>query len=202
MRLYSRAAGALAVAALATAPVIGAVEYHVDRASDNLVRFISDAPIEDFEGVTDRIDGYSLLPEGAFKQDTDYKASELYFEVDLASLDTGIGLRNRHMRENYLHTDKFPYATYSGRVMSVTRGQGDIYRVVSEGQMNIHGVSRALKVEGTFTEHGDRLVVECAFEVNLEDYDIEVPSLMFLKINEIIELDLRFSLIKVEKGDK
>ena len=33
-------------------------EYHVDKERENQVKFISDAPLEDFEGVTDKIDGY------------------------------------------------------------------------------------------------------------------------------------------------
>ncbi|MBK9304990.1 MAG: YceI family protein [bacterium] len=35
-------------------------------------------------------------------------------DVDLAALDTGIGLRNRHMRENHLETDRFPQAVFRG----------------------------------------------------------------------------------------
>ncbi len=35
-----------------------AAEFQVDKSSKNLVKFISDAPLEDFEGKTDKIDGY------------------------------------------------------------------------------------------------------------------------------------------------
>ena len=37
---------------------IFAKEYHVKKSDKNIVKFISNAPIEDFEGVTDNIDGY------------------------------------------------------------------------------------------------------------------------------------------------
>ena len=36
--------------------------------------------------------------------------SVVKFTVPLASLETGIGLRDRHMREKYLQVDKYPDA--------------------------------------------------------------------------------------------
>ncbi len=73
-----------------------AAEYQVDKSQKNLVKFISDAPMEDFEGVTDKIDGYLF-----FEGDNLLQGSEMYFEVDLNSLDTGIGLRLQKAR--HLH---------------------------------------------------------------------------------------------------
>ena len=87
----------------------------MNRDHDNLVRFISQAPIEDFDGVTDRIDGYVLLDGLRFESSAGGPETEFYLEVELASLDTGIGLRNRHMRENYLEVEEYPYATFSCR---------------------------------------------------------------------------------------
>ena len=53
------------------------VEHQVDKSKKNVVKFISDAPVEDFEGITSSIDGYMLGEKG------DFKGTELYFEVDL-----------------------------------------------------------------------------------------------------------------------
>jgi len=36
-------------------------EYHVNKSKDNLVKFISNAPLENFEGVTNHIHGYMYL---------------------------------------------------------------------------------------------------------------------------------------------
>lgn len=86
-------------------------ELQVDHTKKNLVRFISDAPIENFEGITNNIDGYIY-----FEQEDFTNNSELYFEVDLRTIDTGIGLRNRHMRDNYLETDQYPFTFFSGKI--------------------------------------------------------------------------------------
>ena len=79
-------------------------EYNVDKSAKNIVKFISDAPMEDFEGITDKIDGYLINDDIS-----NLKNSEFYFEVDLNSVKTGIALRDRHMREDYLNTAK-PFA--------------------------------------------------------------------------------------------
>ena len=167
-------------------------EYHVDRSAKNVVKFISDAPVEDFEGVTNKIDGY-LVHQG----DDLTAGSDLYFEVDLRTLDTGIGLRNRHMREDYLHTDKFPHAKFSGRIVEATPSGGKT-DVKVRGTMDIHGVKRPMEVKGSISGGGERLRVRATFDVKLTDHKIEVPQFMFLKIDENMELVVDFTLNNVK----
>jgi polyisoprenoid-binding protein YceI len=168
------------------------VEYHVDTRANNVVKFISSAPIEDFEGVTKRIDGY-VLHQGTELTDN----SDVYFEVDLRTLDTGIGLRNRHMREDYLHTDKFPFARYKGSIVRVQRSGRD-NTVVVRGTMDIHGVTRQMDINATLTPTNNGYRVKSSFQVNLPDHDIPIPRFMFLKISEVMRLELDFHLKKVK----
>ena len=167
-------------------------EYNVDKTKTNVVKFTSNAPIEDFTGVTEKIDGY-LLGE----QNDPAKGSELYFQVELGSLDTGIGLRNRHMRENYLHTDKFPLAEYTGKIVSAKKN-GKVWDVVVEGKMKIHGKEISQTINGTLTSTGNGFNIKTNFIVKLSSHDIEIPSLMIKKINEDMKLDLNFNLVKVD----
>lgn len=167
-------------------------EYQVDKDKKNLVKFISDAPIEDVEGITDKIDGYFIWEV----EDVTSK-SEIYFEVDLNSLDTGIGLRNRHMRENYLHTDKFPFTHYKGKITGSKRKDDTTYTVVTDGMISIHGIEKPLSVQGTITKTGENgFRIMTTFQVKLSDFNIEIPSIMFYKINETIELVLDFFVRK------
>lgn len=185
-------AAAAACLALCAAVPARAIEYNVDTAAANRVRFVSEAPIETFEGVTRRIDGYvawkgdSLTPGGS------YEGSQVYLEVELDALDTGIGLRNRHMRENYLETDRYPYASYQGRIVAVDSAEGGALSVKSMGKLAIHGVKRDLEIACVVTPAGGGYRIQGAFEVRLPDFGIAIPSLMFLKINETVDLDLDF----------
>jgi polyisoprenoid-binding protein YceI len=180
---------------LACGTVASAAEFHVDKDKKNQVKFISDAPVEKIVGVTDQLDGYLF-----WSGDDTLDSSELYFEVDLNSIDTGIGLRNRHMRDNYLETDKHPYAKYTARAVDIKKAADrDGFEVRTRGKFDLHGIEREIEVAGTVSPVSDGFLIECVFEVKLTDYDITIPQLMFLKIDEIIALELRFHVVEVKQ---
>jgi polyisoprenoid-binding protein YceI len=176
-------------------------ECDVDKTRKNLVKFISDASFEEFEGTTDKIDGYVILPGDSLTSGGNYDSSEAYFEVDLGSLDTGIGLRNRHMREEYLETDKYPYAHFKGKIIQAAKEEGSDSKVTLAGNFFIHGVERPVTISGSVIPINDSYHVLCNFAVKLSDYNIKIPTLMFLKISEVIELQLDF-YVKTVRGNK
>ena len=168
-------------------------EYHVDHDADNEVRFISRAPIDEFDGVTDRIDGYVLL-EGPRLQEGAPQEAQLYLEVDLGSLDTGIGLRNRQMRDHYLEVEKFPYAFLEATIERVEADDDGVFRVTAQGVLNIHGVEREVDIPCDVSDRGEGYRVRCTFNVLLSDFDIEIPKIMFLKLADEIRLELDFAV--------
>jgi len=176
-----------------TAISVGA-EYHIDREMDNSVLFISDAPFEDFEGKTSHIDGFAFWPGEEFGSDIDLAETKIHFEVELATLKTGIGMRDKDMREDYLETDEYPYAVYDGRLTSVEKTGESSYSVNTEGEFKVHGVSRQRNLSAEVTFQDNHIHVISSFEVNLEDHDIDIPSLLFLRINEVIEVELDYYL--------
>lgn len=185
----------IVVAALFLTIATGAAEYQVDRSAKNSVVFISDAPLEDFEGVTDRIDGYVKWDGEAFPPDqTKLPASELYFEVELGSLDTGIGLRNRHMREDYLETEKYPYAQFTAHLTEAKRISDTLYSTTAVGKFKIHGEEREMSIPTTIISKSGAVRVLCDFDIKLTDFKIKIPKLMFMKLNELIKLKLDFYL--------
>lgn len=167
--------------------LIYATEYQVDKKAKNSVKFISDAPIENFEGITKNIDGYIYLDK---TQSLD--SSQLYFEVELNTLDTGIGLRNRHMREEYLETDKFPYTYFTGKFATMKLRDDGNYDVEVNGKMFIHGITKQVLISGVMIKTEDGFNISSSFEVKLTDYNIDIPKIMFLKIDETMKLEVDF----------
>ncbi len=80
-----------------------------DEKHRDSVSFTSDAPIELIVGKTNKITGKISVDETLDLS----KPFTATFDVDLASIDTGIELRNEHMRDNFLETKKFPKATFT-----------------------------------------------------------------------------------------
>lgn len=167
-------------------------EYQVDKSKKNVVKFISDAPIEDFEGITKSIDGY------LFNEEDELEGSDIYFEVDLNTVDTDNGLRNRHMREDYLHTDKYPLTTYSGKITESKKVDDKHYKVKAEGTFKVHGVEKTKSIEADIYKYGKTLHIKTKFVVPLSDHNIEIPSIMLVKIDENMDLRLDFYTTEVE----
>ena len=79
-----------------------------DDDSRNLAMFESNAPLEKVVGRTHDLHATLTVDPADLS-----KGIEGSFTVNLHSLDTGLQLRNQHMRENHLETDKYPDAVFN-----------------------------------------------------------------------------------------
>lgn len=139
------------------------------------VNFLSKASLNEFNGESDKLNGLIDLDQNL-----------LDFYVDLNTLDTGIGLRNKHMRDNYLETKEYPFAEFTGKMSSVpTLNSGTKIPVTAIGTFKIHGVERQIEVKGTLSKNAKgELELEGGFNVFLSDYNIEIPKLVFYELAE------------------
>lgn len=151
--------------------------------------------------MTDRVDGYvTWAGGGSLSANANVQGSEFYFEVDLNSLDTGKGQRNRHMRENYLETASYSYATYKGTIRNITAGRGDTLVIAVSGAFTVHGVERTLGVACPVTpERQGGYRVRCRFPVRLSDHQIKIPSIMIMKLNNQVDLTVEFAVARAER---
>jgi polyisoprenoid-binding protein YceI len=177
--------GLFALAAFLISAPAGAAEFIVKAGAPNKVVFVSKAATETFDGETDRITG-RIVVDAAGVIDT----VTVNLEVDMASLDTGIGKRNSHMRENHLETDKYPKAVFAGASVlgpeGATLAPGKPVSFECEGDFTLHGVTKRLRVTVEVTQRDARtLAFKTAFKVPLADYKIDRPKFLFLKLGEV-----------------
>lgn len=172
--------------------VLLAEEWQVKKSKDNLVKFTSSTSLLDFDGTTDKIDGYIYWEgEEPFKEN-----NQIYFEVDLNSVETGIGKRDTDMREDVLETEKWPKTYFKGKINKIKK-ENDSFKIVSKGNMFIHGKEKEITVNADIKIENNIMHVISDFSVFLKDYDIEAPSLLaFVKVAEEIKLHLDFILEK------
>jgi len=156
----------------------------------NTIKFLAQSTFSDFEGVTNAIEG-SISFDSAFT-----KESEINLMVHLDSLDTGIGLRNSHMREKYLDTEKYPDADFTGNISSINKISDFEYDVVVSGMLKIHGVEKLFKINGKIFRYGKLYKIETNFKINLPDFNIEQPKFLFTKVDNEIVIQLSVYLIK------
>jgi len=186
-----RLRGVLCALALIAAPLAvdtaAAERFAVTPGAEgNLVTFESKAMMETFHGKTDQIDGYVEIDPAAVGDSV-----HVYLKVDMASLDTGISMRNRHMRENHLETDRYPHAIFRGAAVIEGAGAalapGSPARFTVAGTMELHGVTQPLQASvevALETDGGRRLRVKTDFPITLPDYEIARPKFLLLKLGE------------------
>ncbi len=162
------------------------------------VIFTSKAPMESFDGKTKKVAGHIICAGEDLSS-----GLELRIEVDLASIDTGIGMRNTHMRERHLETDDFPLAVFTGQTVMANSAPaleaGRTVELTVRGAFDLHGVSqpRDITAEVTLEDDGS-LTVVAGFEVSLEDHDIDRPKFLVMKLAD--EQQVKVSLKAHREG--
>lgn len=117
--------------------------------------------------------------------------STFTFTFDLIKLQTGIRLRDNHMHEDYLETDQFPKASFSGKLKST----GKANEFLATGDFSIHGNKK--KVTATGIIHSNHLTA--SWKLNLKDFKIEIPEkFMIGKISEILAMSADAQLTEVK----
>ncbi|MGE5401483.1 MAG: YceI family protein, partial [Ignavibacteriales bacterium] len=86
-----------------------------------------------------------------------------------------------------------------GKLVKADKSSDGKLNVTAEGNMFIHGVTKPITIKGTLIpSDGGGYRVQSNFEVKLTDYNIPIPQLMFLKISEVMKLNLDFFTKKVK----
>ena len=116
--------------------------------------------------------------------------------VDLRTLDTGIGLRNDHLREKYLEVDKgagydkavLSQITLNGVNPDAPAGKGSF-----SGSLALHGVTKMVSGPVEVRKAGAGLRVKASFPVNLPDYNIAEPRYLGVGVKNIVQVDATFT---------
>jgi polyisoprenoid-binding protein YceI len=101
--------------------------------------------------------------------------------VDLTNIDTGIALRNQHLRENYLEVAKgrgFDKAVLSEIRVNDADGAGFLGRTGFTGTLLLHGVRREVAGTGEIRREGKAARVEASFPLTLTDFAVQPPEYM------------------------
>jgi hypothetical protein len=105
-----------------------------------------------------------------------------------------------HFNEEYMESDKYPKAQFKGKILELPGldlSKDGVHEVTAEGDLTIHGVTKAVRERGTITVKGGVATGETTFTVLLDDYGIKVPALVRDRVSPEIEVRLSGS-VKIE----
>lgn len=132
------------------------------------ISFFSHTPVEDIEAVNNQV--LSIV---------DIKTGEVAVSLLMKSFQFEKALMQEHFNENYIESDKYPKATFQGKIMNlkeVLSGEKGVATV--SGELSIHGRTNPLTMEGKITISDRTLRFEGSFMVTVADYDIKIPSIV------------------------
>jgi polyisoprenoid-binding protein YceI len=113
--------------------------------------------------------------------------------VALANLNTGIALRDHHMKEKYLEVPKYPAAvlTVARNVLKLP-GVGGQADADVPGMFALHGQTRSVTVHYTAKGDGAGFSTQGKFHINMNEYGITVPTYLGVTVKPDIDVSASF----------
>jgi polyisoprenoid-binding protein YceI len=146
--------------------------------------FFSETPMENISALNTTV--------GAVINPT---TNEVAVKMNIVAFKFQNKLMEEHFNENYMETDKFPTASFKGKINEkIDFSKDGIYDITIKGTLLMHGVSKEKTVTGKLTIAKEQVTFIGNFDVKLVDYKIEVPTLVFAKIAESIAVKNKFVL--------
>jgi YceI-like domain len=166
----------------------GAQKYFT---KDGTIRFFSDAKMEKIEATNNKA---TCVLDGATGA------------IEWAVLTKGFVFENafmgEHFNETYMESDKFPKATFKGNVenmASVNLQKDGVYKVKVTGDMTMHGVTKKITTDATFTVAGGKITADSKLMVKASDYGIVIPGDKSDSISNNIEITVKAGLAPLNK---
>lgn len=148
----------------------------IDKASR--ISFFSEAPLEHISAVTEK--AASALDTGRH---------EIAFKVAIKTFTFKKQLMQEHFNENYMESNRFPHATFNGKINGpVNWGRDGTYPVTVAGALDIHGVRRQYTTAATLTVVGASITATAKFNVKVADHDVKIPRIVIKNIAEVVEV--------------
>lgn len=141
---------------------------HVVDPARSQIRFHASSRLMDADGSFHRFGGEVRFDEGR------PEAVSARVTVEVASIDTGIRMRDDHLRsEDFFHVERHPTATF---VVATVSRDGERWVVI--GQLTIRGVTRPLSLPATVSRADAELRIRGEFTVNRQAFGITYRSFL------------------------
>lgn len=105
-------------------------------------------------------------------------------------------LMQEHFNENYVESDKYPKATFSGACSGdMDLNKEGIYEVVIKGDLNLHGVTKPIETTAQLEVKKGHIKGTSVFKLRPEDFNISIPNIVRDKIASVIDVKVQIDWI-------
>jgi hypothetical protein len=153
------------------------------------ISFFSKGPIEDIYAINKNT-----------KPILNTVTNEVALKITIKGFEFKSGLMEEHFNEKYMESDKYPYATFTGKINETIDYKKDsTYKVTVTGILTMHGVEKERTVNATAIVKGGEITFDSKFNVALNDHNIKIPTLLIKNIAEVVEVTVKGVLTEYKK---
>lgn len=142
------------------------------------VTLFSSAPLEDIKAETTH--GVSVIAT---------QSKQLVFQIPIKSFVFSKTLMQEHFNETYMESDKYPTATFKGIITNdINFNKDGVYHVSVKGILTVHNEPQERTIQGKISIENGKPTLYSNFDVACADHYIKIPSVVFKKIAETINV--------------
>lgn len=131
------------------------------------IEFYTASIMSDIEAVTEKADVKLDIQTGEFEVTLSIQSFVFEWET-----------MQEHFNEKYMESDKFPQATFKGKILEDISDITEEVEVNAQGKMTIHGVTKEIQVKAKISKKEDFTVVQSKIPVVFKDYNVKDPSIL------------------------
>ncbi len=105
-------------------------------------------------------------------------------------------LVEEHFNEDYMQSDKYPKATFVGKITNINTVKFDkdgTYPITIKGKLTIHGTTNEINEPGTIVIKNGKISAKSDFSVSIKAYKIRIEKAKKEAIKDDIRLQINFN---------
>ena len=156
--------------------------------NEGSVHFFSEAPMENIEAENKTVAGIIDVASGEFA-----------FRVKIEDFKFAKSLMQEHFNENYMQSERYPFATFTGFIPDFQKLDFFNRQVVQvNGEMTMHGVEQPMNIEASVWIQDEKLYLISKFGIKLADFQIDIPKIVIYNIAEEVVVTIQMQLSQVK----
>ena len=128
------------------------------------------------------------------REQGDAFTADVEVRIDARTMTTGIAVRDRQMRGEFLAADRFPTITFRGTVVPRTRPGALAFQAVLRGDLTIKDVTREVEIPLRVTALADSYLAEGQVTVRLSEFRIPIPRFLVFVAEDPVQISLKVRL--------
>ncbi|MBY0383565.1 YceI family protein [bacterium] len=117
------------------------------------------------------------------------------FKFKMETLDTGIGLRNQHMKEKYLEVAKYPNSELKIEDVSGFKQESADGKYEFKGVLTVHGVAKPVTGQVTVKKVAEVLQIKAEFDTKISYFSIPLPAYAGVALKDDVKVSVESQLM-------